>query len=67
MLRLRLNSILDSLELKLEEFASCIMDFPETKAQDIVYEEVVYYLNDLKNRLEVLLEIIGSKEYDIRS
>jgi hypothetical protein len=62
MIRDKLNSILDSLDLKIEEFASCIMDYPETKAQDIVYEDIVYYLNSLKNRLEIILEILMSNE-----
>jgi hypothetical protein len=62
MISSRINSILDSLDMKIEEFASCIMDYPETQVQDIMYEEIVYYLNELKNKLEVLLEITTSNE-----
>lgn len=62
MLEDRLNSILDSLDNKIDEISLLITGEPETMAQDIVYEEIVYYLNSLKNRLEVILEIILSDE-----
>lgn len=60
MIKLKLDSILNSLDEKLEEFATKIADFPETKAEVMDLEEVVYYLNDLKNKIEILLIIVGS-------
>ena len=56
----RLNNILLSLDDKIDELSSLIIGEPESMAQDIVYEEIVYYLNNLKVQIEVLIEIILS-------
>lgn len=60
MLQDRLNSILDSIDMKLDELGSLIIDEPESEAQDIIYEEMIYYLSNLKVQIEVLLEMIIS-------
>ena len=58
----RLNNILVSLGDKIDELSSLIIDEPESMAQDIIYEELVYYLSNLKVQIEVLVEIILSNE-----
>ena len=61
-LKKRLIEVIEFTDDKIEEFASAILGFQETLAHDIIYEEVIDALNKIKNKVDVIIEIITTNE-----
>jgi len=58
----KIDESLILIDEKIEELASCIHGYYETMANDIVYEEAIDALDKVKNKLELILEILTSNE-----
>lgn len=57
-LLIKLEKVIKELDLKVEEYATNIMGYPETQYMDVLYEDYAEFLEAIKHKLEYITEII---------
>ena len=54
----KIEKVINEIDDKVEEYASNITGHPESKYMDILYEDYIVFMEEVRNKLDFITEII---------